>query len=114
MVIIDISTLNKVQVVKLSGELDASSSPEVVEKVQPITAVDPHLVIDMSGVSYMSSAGLRMLLTLYRAISGQGGKVVLVGLSIELEDTMSMTGFLDFFEHYPGLQDGVTAVVEGI
>jgi anti-sigma B factor antagonist len=38
-----------------------------------------------------------MLLSLYRQISGNQGKIVLVGLSEELTDTMSMTGFLGFF-----------------
>ena len=51
-------------------------------------------------MAYMSSAGLRMLLVIYRTIVGQGGKVVLVGLSEELQDTMALTGFLDFFDHF--------------
>ncbi len=34
--------------------------------------------MDMGGVTYMSSAGLRLLLVIYRTIKGQGGEVVLV------------------------------------
>ena len=50
----------------------------------------------MSGVEYMSSAGLRMLLSMYRQISRQNGGIVLVGLAEEIKDTMSVTGFLNF------------------
>ena len=113
MIEVNISTQNKIQVVTLSGDLDASTTPVVVEKVQPLTIVESLIVIDMTKVYYMSSAGLRMLLTVYRTISAKGGKVVLIGLSTELEDTMSMTGFLDFFEHYASLQEGMSAIAAG-
>ena len=63
----------------------------------------------MSQVHYMSSAGLRMLLVVYRTVSGQGGKVVLTGLSQDLEDTMSLTGFLDFFDHFESVDAGLAA-----
>jgi anti-sigma B factor antagonist len=56
----------------------------------------------------MSSAGLRMLLVLYRSIAGSGGKVVLAGLAGDLEDTMQLTGFLDFFDHYATVNDGIS------
>jgi anti-sigma B factor antagonist len=68
------------------------------------------MVLDMSHVPFMSSAGLRVLLLLYRKISGNEGKVVLVGLSDDLRDTMSITGFLDFFTTYNTLQEGIQAV----
>ncbi len=108
-----LSTQNNAQVVELIGDIDASSAPQVVEKLQPIMTAGSSVLIDMAKVEYMSSAGLRMLLTVYRAISGQGGKVVLSGLSEELTDTMSMTGFLDFFEHYTSLKEGLAALTAG-
>ena len=43
----------------------------------------------------------------YRTVNGKGGQVALVGLSSDLEDTMSMTGFLDFFDHFDTLDAGV-------
>jgi anti-sigma B factor antagonist len=61
----------------------------------------------MSGVPYMSSAGLRVLLMVYRRVSGKGGRAVLVGLSEDLKDTMSLTGFLDFFAHKDSLEAGI-------
>ena len=66
------------------------------------------LLLDMSQVPFMSSAGLRLLLLLYRQITGQGGKVVLVGVSEDIQDTMSATGFLAFFT----LQSTVDAGLE--
>ena len=64
----------------------------------------------MTGVAYMSSAGLRMLLSLYRNISGNQGRIVLVGLSVELQDTMSMTGFLGYFTLADSVEAGLQAL----
>ena len=47
---------------------------------------------------------------MYRTITGKWGKVVLVGLSDDIADTMSHTGFLTFFAHHPTLAEGVAAV----
>lgn len=113
MIEVNLSTQNTIQVVELIGDVDASTAPQVVEKVQPILVPGAMVVMDMSKVEFMSSAGLRMLLTVYRSISGQGGKVAVTGLSDELEDTMSMTGFLDFFDHYTSLKDGLAALAAG-
>jgi anti-sigma B factor antagonist len=99
-----------ITVVEMIGDLDSGTVPPTQEKILPLAQPGAQVVVDMTQVGYMSSAGLRMLLLLYRSISGRGGKVVLVGLSQDLQDTMSMTGFLDFFEHFDNLDAGLAAV----
>ena len=99
-----------VTVVQMVGEIDSSNVPAVQEKILTLAAPAAHVALDMTQVGYMSSAGLRMLLTIYRSIAGQGGKVVLVGLSTDLIDTMSMTGFLDFFSYFENLDEGLAAL----
>lgn len=103
-------TVNKIQeitVVALDGDLDASSAPDAENQILPLANAGARIALDMSKVPYMSSAGLRMLLATYRAIATKGGKVILIGLSPDLEDTMSLTGFLEFFEHFATLDEGV-------
>jgi anti-sigma B factor antagonist len=84
-------------VIKVAGEIDAVSAAIVQKKILPLSVPGCKIVMDMTKVGYMSSAGLRMLLSVYRQISGNKGRVVLVGLSDELKETMSMTGFLGYF-----------------
>jgi anti-sigma B factor antagonist len=107
---VNVSEQQGVKVIAIVGELDSKAAPIAQERVLAIAADQPKMALDMSQVAFMSSAGLRMLLSLYRAISGHGGKVVLVGLSTDLKDTMSMTGFLDFFAYYDTLADGLAAL----
>jgi len=103
-------TEGEVAVVEISGEIDGSTAPEAQARILALAAPDAKILIDMSQVEYMSSAGLRMLLVVYRTAAGQGGKVVLTGLSQDLEDTMSLTGFLDFFDHFEKVSDGLAAL----
>jgi anti-sigma B factor antagonist len=105
-----VSTFQQAKVVTISGEIDGSTAPQAQEVILAQAEPGAKVVLDMTGVTYMSSAGLRMLLTAYRTINGKGGKIVLVGLSSDLEDTMSATGFLDFFTHCDTLEAGAAAV----
>lgn len=86
-----------VNVVTLVGELDGQSAPVAQEQILPLAAPDTGLIMDLSQLAYMSSAGLRMMVLLYRQFTSQNCKIVLVGLSDSIQDTMSATGFLNFF-----------------
>jgi anti-sigma B factor antagonist len=95
---INISNIDSVQIATLDGDIDASVAPEVSEKILPLATENGQIIVDMTKVPYMSSAGLRTLLSMYRQVSANQAKLILVGLSEDIKDTMSVTGFLDFFE----------------
>lgn len=97
-------------VIELNGELDGKSAAEVQEKVFPVVPDGGKVLLDMSRVSYMSSAGLRMLLSIYRLVSGKKGKIVLVGVIDSIKDTMSVTGFLKFFVIYATAAEGAASL----
>lgn len=58
----------------------------------------------------MSSAGLRVLLLLYRQVASHKGQIILVGLSPAILDTMSVTGFLKFFTVMDKIEAAMTAL----
>ncbi len=108
---INLNVINQVTVITIAGNLDSSTAPKAEEKILPLARPGCKIALEMSHVPYMSSAGLRMLLLIYRQISGSDGQVVLVGLSEELKDTMAVTGFLDFFQIYPNLESGLATII---
>jgi anti-sigma B factor antagonist len=104
---VNVRTIEGVTVVELLGELTGKTAPDAQGRILAEAQTAGKLLLDLSGVPYMSSAGVRVLLMVYRAVSGKGGRAVLVGLSEELESTMSLIGFLDFFAHKGSLEAGI-------
>jgi anti-sigma B factor antagonist len=109
---INIKNLEDIKVVELIGDVDASTASGVQQEIMPLAKSNSKILLDMTQVSYMSSAGLRMLLSLYRQTAAQEGKLVLIGLSEDLQDTMSVTGFLDFFTTGATLEAGLAELKE--
>ena len=84
---------------KLTGRLDTPAAAEVSQKVQPLLDnADKTIVLDCSEMTYISSSGLRIFLTIRKAAVAKGGKVVVEGLSTEIRQVFMMTGFLQLFE----------------
>jgi anti-sigma B factor antagonist len=83
--------------VELQGSIDGKTAPQIREELSAALPQVQKLIIDMSRVDYLSSAGLRLLLQLYREITARKGKLVLVRVSPEIRTVMSHTGFLSFF-----------------
>jgi anti-sigma B factor antagonist len=108
--IIELNEIEGVTVATLVGELDGRTAPIVQDRLMALPQPQSKALIDMSGVSYISSAGLRALLMLYRRMAANDGRVALIGLSEHIRDVMSVTGFLEFFDTYDTLDEGLSAL----
>ena len=107
---ITVKSSGQVMVVEMAGDIDSNTAPQAEEQILPLVQPGAKILLDMSGVEYMSSAGLRMLLSTYRQVSRQNGGIVLVGLAEEIKDTMSVTGFLNFFMIRDTVDEGLKAL----
>ena len=99
--------LDRVTLVELHGEIDAKTVVRTQEQLMPLVQPGIKLLFDMHDVTYMSSSGLRMLLTLYREVSASNGTIALANVSDEITDTMEVTGFLRYFTIYLTLDQGL-------
>ena len=96
-----------VRVVVLEGDLDGTSAGLAQSAVSGAVQSSDNVVVDLSGVHYMSSAGLRVMLLLYREAQCCGARVAVVGLSSELALLMKATGFLGFFHVADSTEAGI-------
>jgi anti-anti-sigma factor len=79
--------------ISANGELDASSAPAFRERIEEAANHNVgQLVIFMSGLTYMASAGLRMLIFAKQKM-GNSVEIVLVGLTDPVKETLELTGF---------------------
>ena len=68
--------------VRLIGRLDTMAAPDLERRLEPLLG-DPTvsvLVLELGGLEYISSAGIRSVVRARKALEGRGGRVALVGL----------------------------------
>lgn len=98
-----------VVVVRVKGRLDAASSPQLEKKVNSI--IDSghfKLLLDFAGVEYLSSAGMRLMLSVSKKLKSLEGKVVACAVSDEVMDVIKMAGFHQVLELYPTEEESLS------
>jgi anti-sigma B factor antagonist len=81
--------------VSVTGHIDTVTAPQL-EAELVLDAVD-ELVLALSGVAYVSSAGLRVFLSAYKAMSKKGGMTI-VGAQPAVLEVFKITGFATIFK----------------
>jgi anti-anti-sigma factor len=83
-----------VRVMRIEGRLDAATSPIVERKVNEAIEGGAHkLVFNFAGVDYLSSAGMRLLLTVSKKVASKGGRLSVAEVSDEVMEVIKMAGF---------------------
>ena len=79
----------------LTGRLDTTTAPQLEAELTASLEGVEHLALDFSGLAYISSAGLRVLLAAQKQMNKQGDMVVR-GVNETIAEIFEMTGFADF------------------
>ena len=91
---ISIEQQNEVTTVVAGGRLDVMGAPEIEASCKKlISEGTQRLLLDMASVEYISSAGLRSLLVLAKAVKSASGALVLCNLVPAVRDVMTISGF---------------------
>lgn len=91
---ISIEKQNDISIVMAGGRLDAAGAPEIETSCKTlIQGGAKRLLIDMAKVEYISSAGLRSLLVLAKAVKSASGAMILCSLTPAVREVMVISGF---------------------
>jgi len=107
---VNISTesLKRVDLVTVAGRIDSETAPELDKALQESYQHGRHnIVIELSGVRYMSSAGLRALVAANRECKKKGGDVRLAAPSDRVAEVLELAGLNSIFQVF---DDGTSAV----
>jgi anti-anti-sigma factor len=105
------STEGTVTIVALKGRLDSVSAPSFGERLAAaLAAPSQRLLIELSQLEYISSAGFRVLLIAARTAAETKGQVVLCGVSGKVQQLFDLGGFLDFFKICASRDEGIAAL----
>lgn len=80
--------------VTLEGRLDTLTAPDLEEQLEPALNGVEKLVFDFEKLTYISSAGLRVMLDAMQAMEGKG-KLVVRNVAPQVMDVFQVTGFLE-------------------
>lgn len=80
--------------VSLEGRLDTTTAPQLDEELNALLPGKTEVVLDMEKLEYISSAGLRVLLSTQKIMNKQG-EMVIKNASEEVKEIFDVTGFSD-------------------
>lgn len=78
-------------IITVTGRVDTTTAPELDAGLK--LDGSETLTLDLSGVPYMSSAGLRCLLTAQKKMMAGGGSMTVVGVQPAVKEVLDITGF---------------------
>ena len=106
------SRLGRRLTVELSGQLDNSTAQAFEDHCrQSIAPDDQALMLDLSRLDYVSSAGLRSILTILKKVKPQGGKVIICGAKGTAKEIFDISGFSSMFPMVNTLEDAAKLVL---
>ena len=91
---IDIKKNQEETVIEIVGRLDTITAPALDKTINEDIGETKNLVLDVKGMEYISSAGLRVLLAAQKKMQ-KIGSMKLIGVCEEVMDVFEMTGFAD-------------------
>ncbi|MBN1485321.1 MAG: STAS domain-containing protein [Chloroflexia bacterium] len=100
--------IDTVTLIKLCGDVDANTARDLEQTLSEEQAADHHqLILDMSEVDYVSSAGLRALLGGLKVARSSGGDLRLAALQEPVREVFDISGFSTLFEIFADRQAGL-------
>lgn len=104
-------TADGVRIVIARGRLDGAASGPFADKVQELIGTDrPKLLIDFSGIDFVTSAGLRAVLIILRKIKSVNGAFALCNVQKPVHEVLDITGFAGMIDIHPERASALAAL----
>lgn len=106
-----LDVVNDIFVIKLSGVINVQLSLDLENWLNStvINRQPKKVIIDFSEVQHISSSGLRVLVSFYKKIVSNGGKMVLVGLNTNLRKIFKIVELDTVFDTYNSVDEAIVS-----
>jgi len=106
--------LGTLRILALAGRLDTETAADLELALQDLLgAGERSFLIDLADIGYVSSAGLRVLLSLAKQLDGGKGSLRLCGLNAAVTQVFDVAGFSKLFAIFPDRAAALPKVVQG-
>ena len=97
-------------VLPLKGEIDLHISSDIAASLATMVAARPaRLVVDLSGVTYIDSSGLAVLIKATQSVEEYGGQLTLAGMNEDVRSIFEMARLDQFFLIFPHVDAAISA-----
>ena len=97
-----------------AGRINHTGSDELKAALEPFLAScaagQDQIVLDLSALEYISSAGLRVLMLAKKQARAQGGTLVVAGLVSVVKEIFEISKFTMVFEVFPGVREALARI----
>ena len=102
-------SVNDCEIVTINGRIDSYTSPQLSDALNQITTLNMFkIILDLSDVTYISSAGLRVLIDIQKKCKKNNqGEVVLVNTPQRVYDTLELAGFVPLFKFHSNVSSAL-------
>ena len=110
---IDDEPVGDVCVVTAQGRLDGTTSPIFSQRFEKLITGDrPKLLIELSGIDFVTSAGLRAVLGVVKKVKAANGLLAVCGVRPPVREILDITGITPMMQIYPVRSDGLIALAK--
>lgn len=98
------------EVLALEGQVDLHVSPQIAASLGALIDQKPaRLVVDLSGVNYIDSSGLAVLINGAQNVEMYGGRFMLAGVQDDVRSILEIAGLSQFFLVFPHVDAALAA-----
>lgn len=108
---VNITSMNNCSLATVSGRIDSYTAPQLLETLNQITIQNIYkIILDLGDVSYISSAGLRVLIDIQKKCKRNNqGEVLLVNIPQRVYETLELAGFVPYFKFFNNVPSALAA-----
>jgi anti-anti-sigma factor len=106
---LDVSYLSEhdIHLIKLKGRLDSYYASQLEDSLEPVLRKAKNILLDCSEITFLSSAGIQVLLSLRNQLKRKDGKLVILSLGEAAKAVLRTSKTLDLFCHTDDPKDAV-------
>ena len=105
---ISVQKSDQISIVSITGSIDALTADQITGCVdEQINSGEKHLIINLSEVEFMSSAGLRVILGALKETRKQSGNLYIAGARAGVERVLKMSGFSKILKIYDNVDNAI-------
>jgi len=100
-------------IIKISGEIDHHTSEIIRDKIDKefTRSKAKNIIFDFTGISFMDSSGIGVIMGRYKLVRQQGGKVAIVGVNQLLERILSISGLRKIVDIYDTVEQAAMTLL---